>query len=108
MLRGGLPPEVCDRYVRRMREPGALAAAIAWYRALPLDAHRPVGTVRIPTLHLWSTEDPFLGRTATEDTHRFVSAPYRLEVFEGVSHWIPELEPERTAALVVQHVREHG
>ncbi|MGY1623218.1 alpha/beta fold hydrolase [Geodermatophilus sp. SYSU D00965] len=107
-LRSDLPPDLCEHYVARMREPGALAAAIAWYRALPLDARDPVGTVRVPTLHLWSTGDAFLGRTATEATHRFVDAPYRLEVLEGVTHWIPELAPDRTAELVAEHVRRHG
>ncbi|MGK5113900.1 MULTISPECIES: alpha/beta fold hydrolase [unclassified Geodermatophilus] len=107
-LRSDLPRDVCEHYVRRMREPGALAAALAWYRALPLYPRDPVGTVRVPTLHLWSTGDAFLGRAATEHTRRFVDAPYRLEVLEGVPHWIPELAPGRTAALVVQHVREHG
>ncbi|NEK59238.1 alpha/beta fold hydrolase [Geodermatophilus sabuli] len=108
MLRGGLPPEQCDHYVARMREPGALSAAIAWYRALPWDARDPVGTVRVPTLHLWSTRDAFLGRAATEQTRGFVDAPYRLEVLEGVTHWIPELAPERTVDLVTEHVRAHG
>jgi pimeloyl-ACP methyl ester carboxylesterase len=107
-LRSGLPPDLGEHYLGRMREPGALAAAIAWYRALPLDARRPVGTVRVPTLHLWSTGDAFLGRAATEATHRFVDAPYRLEVLEGVTHWIPELAPDRTAELVVEHVRGPG
>jgi pimeloyl-ACP methyl ester carboxylesterase len=108
LLRGGLPRDRCEHYVDRMREPGALAAAIAWYRALPLDAGDAVGTVRVPTLHLWSTGDAFLGRAAIEATHRFVDAPYRLEVLAGVTHWIPELAPERTAALVAEHVRRHG
>ncbi|RBY79795.1 alpha/beta hydrolase [Geodermatophilus sp. TF02-6] len=108
LLRSDLPRAVCEHYVRRMREPGALAAALAWYRALPLDARDPVGTVRVPTLHLWSTRDAFLGRTATEGTRRFVDAPYRLEVLEGVTHWIPELAPERTAELVTAHVRARG
>jgi pimeloyl-ACP methyl ester carboxylesterase len=107
-LRSNLPRDRCEHYVRRMREPGALAAAIAWYRALPLDARDPVRTVRRPTLHVWSTRDAFLGRAATEQTRRFVDAPYRLEVLDGVPHWIPELVPERTAALVAQHVRDHG
>ncbi|SFK97511.1 alpha/beta fold hydrolase [Geodermatophilus ruber] len=105
LRRGGLPSVACDRYVARMREPGALTAALAWYRALPWDARDRVGTVQVPTLHLWSTGDTFLGRAATESTRRFVAGPYRLEVLEGVSHWIPELAPERTAELVTEHVR---
>jgi pimeloyl-ACP methyl ester carboxylesterase len=106
-LRGDLPPDVADHYVERMRQPGALSGALAWYRALPLDARDPVGRVRVPTLHVWSTGDAFLGRAATEQTRRFVDAPYRLEVLEGVPHWIPELAPDRVAELVTEHVRAH-
>ncbi|SDO70799.1 Pimeloyl-ACP methyl ester carboxylesterase [Geodermatophilus sp. DSM 45219] len=103
----GLPPEQAGHYARRMQEPGALSAALAWYRALPLDARDPVGRVRVPTLHLWSTRDAALGRAATEQTRRFVDAPYRLEVLEGLTHFIPELAPARTAELVTEHVRAH-
>ncbi|MGY1712343.1 alpha/beta fold hydrolase [Geodermatophilus sp. SYSU D00758] len=106
--RSGLPEATAERYVRRMREPGALSAALAWYRALPLAASDPVGTVRVPTLHVWSTADPALGRTATEGTHRHVDGPYRLEVLDGLPHWVPEVAPERTAALVARHVADHG
>ncbi len=102
---GGLPPEDVDHYVARMREPGALSAALHWYRALPWSARTPVGRVRVPTLHVWSTGDAFLGRAATEATEQFVDAPYRLEVLEDVPHWIPELAAERTAELVGAHVR---
>ena len=108
LLISGLPPEPAEHYVRRMQEPGALASALAWYRALPLDARDPVGQVRVPTLHVWSTRDAALGRAATEQTRRFVDAPYRLEVLEGVTHFIPELAPERTAELVTEHVRAHA
>jgi pimeloyl-ACP methyl ester carboxylesterase len=61
--------------------------------------------VRVPTLHVWSTGDPFLGRAATEATGQFVDAPYRLEVLDDVSHWIPELAPDHVAKLVTAHVR---
>jgi hypothetical protein len=102
---GGLPDDAVDHYAARMREPGALSAALGWYRALPWSGRDPVGTVRVPTLHLWSTGDAFLGRAATEGTARFVDAPYRLEVLEDVTHWIPELAADRVAELVTAHVR---
>ena len=102
---GGLPDDAVDRYAAKMREPGALSAALGWYRALPWSGRDPVGTVRVPTLHLWSTGDAFLGRAATEATSRFVDGPYRLEVLDHVSHWVPELAPERVADLVTAHVR---
>ncbi|GAB3192091.1 alpha/beta fold hydrolase [Geodermatophilus arenarius] len=102
---GGLPPDVVERYVSRMREPGALSSALAWYRAVPLAARDTVGEVTVPTLHVWSTGDTFLGRAATERTRDHVTGPYRLEVLEDVPHWIPELAAERTADMVAAHVR---
>jgi pimeloyl-ACP methyl ester carboxylesterase len=106
MLRGGgLSREAAAHYVARMREPGALSAALGWYRAMPLGMTDPVGTVRVPTLHVWSTGDTFLGRAATEATGQYVDAPYRLEVLDDVTHWIPELAPDRVAELVTGHVR---
>ena len=96
------------RYVERMREPGALTAALNWYRALPLAGGAPVGTVRVPTLHLWGARAPFLGRAATEASAAFVAAPYALEVLEDVGHWIPELAAGRTAELITAHVRTAG
>jgi pimeloyl-ACP methyl ester carboxylesterase len=102
---GGLRDEAVAHYTARMREPGALSAALGWYRALPWSGRDLVGTVRVPTLHVWSTGDAFLGRAATEATSRFVDAPYRLEVLDDVTHWIPELAPERVAELVAGHVR---
>ncbi len=109
MLRhGGLPAGTADHYVARMQEPGALSAALGWYRALPWSGRDPIGKVRVPTLHVWSTGDAFLGRAATEATEQYVDAPYRLEVLDDVTHWIPELAPDRVAELVTAHVRTAG
>jgi pimeloyl-ACP methyl ester carboxylesterase len=106
MLRkGGLPEELVDHYVGRMREPGALTGALNWYRALPVSLRDPVGTVRVPTLHVWSTGDAFLGRAATEASAEHVEGPYRLEVLDDVPHWIPELAAGRTAELITAHVK---
>ena len=106
MLRGGgLSREAAAHYVARMREPGALSAMLGWYRAMPLELRHGVGVVRVPTLHLWGTGDTFLGRAGIEGTAQFVDAPYRLEILEGVSHWIPELAADRVAELVTSHVR---
>ncbi|MCV2491541.1 alpha/beta fold hydrolase [Geodermatophilus sp. YIM 151500] len=105
LVRSGLPAADADRYVARVREPGALTAALNWYRGMPWSAGEPVGRVRVPTLMVWSTGDAFLGRAAVEDTARFVEGPYRLEVLEALPHWIPEVAPDRVAELVSAHVR---
>jgi pimeloyl-ACP methyl ester carboxylesterase len=106
-LRGtGLPDEAIDRYVTPLREPGAATAAINWYRAMPFST-RPPGKVSVPTLYVYGTKDAFLGRKAADLTGDYVRAPYRYEVLDGVTHWMPEEIPERVARLVTEHARAH-
>jgi pimeloyl-ACP methyl ester carboxylesterase len=104
----GLPGDLVDAYLHRLREPGALTAALNWYRALPLETRTPVGTVRVPTLHVWGNRDPYLGRAAVEASAEYVAAPYRLEILAGAGHWLPELAADRLGELVPAHVRTHS
>ncbi|MDP9399307.1 MAG: alpha/beta fold hydrolase [Actinomycetota bacterium] len=104
LVSSGLPASDAERYVARMREPGALSAALAWYRALPWDARDPVGRVSVPTLLAWGVRDPALDRAGVEATGRFVRAPYRLEVLDGAGHWLPETAADRLAPLLLAHV----
>ena len=103
----GLPAEAIDRYVVPLREPGAARAAINWYRGLPLSP--PMREkVRVPTLYVYATEDRFLGRKAADLTARYVDAPYRYQVLEGASHWLPEEKPDAVAELFLDHARAHA
>lgn len=107
--RSGLRADLAAAYTDRQREPGALRASLAWYRALRFGGVRPTPDVDadVPTLYVWSTGDGALGRHAAEHTGDHVHGPYRFEVLPGVPHWIPEEAPGLTAALVAGHVRAH-
>ena len=105
LTQSGLPEDLAGRYVTRMQEPGALTAALNWYRAIPFAARDRVGTVRVPTLHVWGDRDVALGRAAIEASSEFVAAPYRLEVLPGGTHWLPEQEAGPVAELLTAHVR---
>ncbi|TMM14221.1 MAG: alpha/beta fold hydrolase [Actinobacteria bacterium] len=107
MRRSGLSEERAHEYLARMREPGAITGALNWYRAIPFEAAaiREAQPVTVPTLYVWSTKDVALGRKAAELTGHYVSGPYRLEILEGVSHWIPEEAPDAVVRLVLDHVR---
>jgi pimeloyl-ACP methyl ester carboxylesterase len=107
-LRGtGLPDEAIDRYITPLREPGAATAAINWYRGMPF-SKRPPGKVQVPALYVYGTKDAFLGRKAADLTGDYVEAPYRYEVLDGVTHWMPEEIPDVVARLVIEHARSHG
>jgi len=102
---GGVPAVDGDRYLSLLREPGALTAALNYYRAQSLADLEGLGPVTSPTLHVWSDSDHALGPTAAHATAQHVAGPYRFEVLEGVSHWIPEEAPDALAALVLEHIR---
>jgi pimeloyl-ACP methyl ester carboxylesterase len=92
-----------DRYAARMLEPGALTAALNWYRATRPEDARP-GAITVPTLFVWSSADTGVGPAAARATARWVSAPYRFEAFDGVSHYIPEEAAGRLSTLLLAHL----
>jgi pimeloyl-ACP methyl ester carboxylesterase len=102
-LASGMPAGREAPYVEALGTPEALGAALNWYRAADLSLIDGLGPVRSPTMYVWSTEDPALGREAAEATASFVEGPYRFEVLEGVGHWIPEQQPGRLNALLLDH-----
>ncbi|WP_199430514.1 alpha/beta fold hydrolase [Qaidamihabitans albus] len=99
MFEWKVPRGNVDEYVRRLSEPGALTAALNWYRAGRPDEQ--IGVVEVPTLYVWSTEDVAVGSTAAFDTENWVSGPYEFRMLEDVTHWVPEEVPEAMAALLL-------
>jgi len=107
LVRDGLPAPLAEEYAERMREPGALTAALNWYRAMSVPDMLRVPAVRVPTLYVWSTADAYLGRDAAQRSAAYVSGPYRFEVLEGVRHWIPETAAGQVSALMLAHLDRH-
>jgi pimeloyl-ACP methyl ester carboxylesterase len=95
-----------EEYVDRMREPGALAAALNWYRATKLST-MDVGPVTVPTLYVWGTEDVAIGSTAALACGEHVDGPYRFEMLEDVSHWLTDEAGGAVAALLLRHLVDH-
>jgi pimeloyl-ACP methyl ester carboxylesterase len=104
LANSGLDDDDAGMYVTALSEPGALTAALNWYRAMDTGALGDLRPVSVPTLYVWSTEDGAFGRDVAEATADHVCGPYSFEVLEGVSHWIPELAPERLSTLLVRHL----
>jgi pimeloyl-ACP methyl ester carboxylesterase len=96
-----MPADRVDAFVRPMTEPGALTAALNWYRAAgPRDVDG-LGPVPAPTSYLWGTDDVAVARSAAELCAEQVTGPYRFVELPGVSHWVPELSPDAVADAIV-------
>lgn len=96
-------PDILAEHLRVLTDPGALDAALNYYRAWDAELDG-TDVVTVPTLYVWSDDDVALGRVAAEQTVDYVDAPYTFEVIAGVSHWIPEVVPEVLAGLVLDHL----
>jgi pimeloyl-ACP methyl ester carboxylesterase len=100
----GLDDGDAEMYVAALSEPGALTAALNWYRAMDPSVLAGLEPVRVPTMYVWSTGDASTGRLAAEGTREHVQGAYRFEVLEGVSHWVPETAPQQLSDLLVRHL----
>lgn len=104
MTREGITLQNMDVYLQALNEPGALEAAINWYRASNI-ASVQIQPVSMPTLYVWGTADGTVGRRAAELTQQFVTGPYRFEQIEGGGHFVVDQFPDRVTQLLIQHLR---
>jgi pimeloyl-ACP methyl ester carboxylesterase len=93
---------------KAMAEPGALTAALNWYRAVPLSKVRNAGEkVTVPTMFIWSNGDIALREKGARLTGDYVLGDYRFEVLKGVSHWILDEQPDTAADLLLDWFAAH-
>jgi pimeloyl-ACP methyl ester carboxylesterase len=113
-LLAGLPQSSVDEYVEILGTPEGMRGVLDWYRA---GLQREPGVIRamdpdfpavdVPTLYVWSDEDPAIGPEGAYATEPHVRGPYRFVVFEGVGHWIPETAAARFNDELLAHLAAH-
>ncbi len=94
-----------DAAIERMAEPGALTAALNWYRASMHPRNELRGAqfpnVTVPTLGVWSSGDAFLLEAGMSNSGAHVDADWRYERIDGAGHWMQLEAPERVNELLV-------
>jgi pimeloyl-ACP methyl ester carboxylesterase len=96
----GVPAEAIEQYVSVLSAPGALTAALNWYRAM--SSADKVDPVSVPTTYVWSDGDVAIGRTAAEACANYVTGDYRFVELPGITHWVPEQAPDELAAAILE------
>ncbi|MFL0275699.1 alpha/beta fold hydrolase [Mycobacterium sp. SMC-19] len=108
LRRSGQTAAAAERDAQAMTEPGALTGGLNWYRGLPMSNLRDSNQqISVPTMYVWSDDDIALKPKAARNTARYVDAEYRFEIMSGVSHWIPDTEPDRLADLLLDWFAAH-
>jgi pimeloyl-ACP methyl ester carboxylesterase len=108
LLRRGLPAGEArrDEYVAALAEPGALSAALNWYRAIPASLASFAGEsfdVRPPTLFVWGRREAWVTPERLERQRALARGPYdELEVDAG--HWVMEEQTQLVVDRILAHL----
>ena len=105
-------PVDIERYIAELSRPGALTAALNYYRAnLPVEVLAGVADppalppVTCPVLGVWSDGDFGCGEAQMLASQRIVAGPWRYHRITGAGHWIPLDAPDELATLLVDSLR---
>lgn len=100
--------EEVEEYLSVFRQPGALAAALNWYRGSrgidPNDPAVAFGPVATPTLLIWGNRDMAIGRVAVEGAAKHMVGPYRFVELDA-GHWLIQEALERVTQEILAHLR---
>jgi pimeloyl-ACP methyl ester carboxylesterase len=96
-----------EQYLRDLSRPGALTAALNWYRAnlapeIELKTASTLPPVAAPTLGLWSSGDAYLTEDQMLASTDHVSGTWRYVRVEGASHWMQLDAREQINDLLVE------
>ncbi|MCC7124753.1 MAG: alpha/beta hydrolase [Acidobacteria bacterium] len=107
----GHHPEM-DTWLADLGRPGALTAALNWYRAnVGIETWTREGwvlpRVRVPTLGVWSSGDAYLTETQMVSSAQYMDASWDYHRLEGGSHWFMLDRPRDVATLFVDWFARH-
>jgi pimeloyl-ACP methyl ester carboxylesterase len=102
------PADLRDATIAHMQEPGAMTAALNWYRAS--DGHKSVindydiWTVNVPTLLIFGTKD--IGQGTLASSASYLTGPYRVVQPDG-AHFIVDEQPKVVADEILAQLRAY-
>ncbi len=107
----GFSNDEIQPYVDAMKTPGAVTAALNYYRAAirRVLTGRTPKTVKIdcPVLVIWGDADRHLGKEMAEPPPRFVPNA-RVVHIPGAPHWVQNAEPDKVNALLLEFARHEA
>lgn len=95
-------------YAEALRQPGALTAAINYYRAVVRWGMRlPLAPISAPTLLIWGEEDIALGKALVAGTERYVP-DLRVHFIPDCGHWVQQEAAEEVERTLLDFLRQDG
>jgi pimeloyl-ACP methyl ester carboxylesterase len=99
----------CDHWIADLSRPGALTAALNWYRANAaidnwLNEGWKLPRIQVPTCGVWSSGDAFLTEAQMVLSSNYMDAPWEYRRLEGPSHWCMLDVPEIVNGLILDYI----
>ncbi len=99
------------RFIEDLSRPGALTAALNWYRANTrgwgkLHDARDFPPVPLPVMGVWSDNDPFLLEEQMRRSRVSVTGAWRYERIERAGHWFMLERPEEVNRLLLDFLEQ--
>jgi pimeloyl-ACP methyl ester carboxylesterase len=106
---GTFPPEERRVFTRALMRPGAMTAALEYYRAnIPpenwLKPPPDLPPIAVPTTIAWADADAYMSPLLLERSIAKVDAPVEVVMLEGVSHWAQQEAPGEVSAALLAHL----
>ncbi|DBA71621.1 TPA: hypothetical protein ACH3X2_001082 [Trebouxia sp. C0005] len=105
-------PQVAETYIADLSKPGALTAALNWYRAnVQLEQFgdtqpRPAPLLRCPVLGVWSTKDAGVLQEQMTASARYVEdGKWQYHQIHDAGHWIPRDAPNELNDLLINFLK---
>ena len=99
-----------DRFFSDLARPGALTAALNWYRANTRGFGKRITEpvfplINLPVLGIWSTGDHHLLEAQMKESQSNVSGPWHYVRVEGAGHWFMLEKPAQVNAIVLDFLK---
>jgi len=107
--KSAFPPDVLEQYREAMSKPGAITAAINYYRATFRGTFRrqsrstsqPNTRISTPTLLIWGEQDVALGIDLTVDLEQWVPNIH-IQRLPDSGHWVQQEKPDTVNTLILE------
>ena len=105
--KSAFPNEVLATYQEAMSKPGAMTAALNYYRQLfrhPLRSAKNYTSIGVPTLLIWGEQDIALGIELTYGLEQWVPN-IQIKRIPDSGHWVQQEKPELVNMLMAEFLR---
>ncbi|MGG6264632.1 alpha/beta fold hydrolase [Leptolyngbya sp. AN03gr2] len=109
--KGEFTQDLIQKYQLALQKPGAIGAAMNYYRQLFLPGHwigdwmRSPDPISAPTLVLWGDEDSILSPRLMDGIEHWITAPFKFKLIPHCGHWIQQEAPQTVNRELIEFLR---